>query len=500
MVKIKVENTYSKIENLNDISVIDAVSNALTYRLDSARYTWQFKSGMWDGATRLLTKTLKFPTGCLQTVCDVLDKKCVTYNVIDKRKWSSINDTLLDWKGYDLYDYQKNIVDIALDKKSGMIKVATGGGKSIILSRIVYEYNIPTVIYVVSLDLLTQIHKTLENCLGVPIGIVGGGKCKIENITVCSAWTAGSVFLKGNSKRKKPKEELDEDIKPDKWKPSVDQKTQIARMIENAQLVILDEAQFAAASSIQAILRHSKSAAHRYGMSATPWRSSGDDLLLEAAFGPNICDLKATELIKMGYLVPPKIAFRDVPEYEYYLKKQWQDVKSNYVIENEVRNNLIMRNVLKLLDMGRKPLILFREKKHGKILEQMLPSDLRYRRVTGEIGNDERDTIRDDFKAGNVDLILASTVYDQGVDLPGLDALVLASGGKSTAKALQRIGRVIRGNPNGNKKDALVVETFDQANFVRSHSVIRYKAYKTEPAFKIKMGPEMTKYVGRYFK
>lgn len=495
LTKIKVENTYSKIENLNDLHVIDAISQALTYRLNAARYTWQFRSGMWDGSTRLLTKNLRFPTGCLDTVISVLNKKHVVYDIVDKRTWVQPSSTGLTWQGFDLYEYQNRIVDIALDKKCGMVKVATGGGKSIILSRLVYEYNVPSVIYVVSLDLLSQMHETLEKCLGVPIGIIGGGKCEIQKFNVCSAWTAGNVFTKS---RKKKKEDLEEDVKADKWKPNDQQKIKIREMIEGAQLVVLDESQFAAASSIQSILQNSKSAAHKYGFSGTPWRSGGDDLLLEAAFGPNICDIKASELIDLGYLVTPKIAFRDVPAYEYKLKKNWSEVKSNYIIENEVRNDMLIRNVVRLLDLGRKPLILFRERKHGRILEEMLPSDLRYRYVTGEVSKAERDEIRNEFKQGNIDLILASTVYDQGVDLPGLDALILASGGKSTAKALQRIGRVIRGNPDGGKTDALVVETFDQAHFVQSHSIVRHGAYSTEPRFKIKMGSEMAKYVKRY--
>lgn len=492
-VQIEVGVTHSQIKNLDDIAIIDAVSRVLTYRLDSAKYTWQFKTGVWDGATRLLNKHLKFPTGCLQTVCAVLSAKNISYEIKDKRKWVTPNPQL-NWQGFDLYDYQQKAVEKAVDSKCGMVKMATGAGKTIVISRLVYEYNVPTVIYVVSLDLLTQMHETLEKALGVPIGVVGGGQCDIQKITVCSAWTASKVFQKG----KKKKEDIEEDVKADNWTPSEGQRPQIKAMVQDAKLVILDESQFAAASSIQAILANSKSASHRFGFSGTPWRTGGDDLLLEAAFGPNICDIKASQLIDLGYLVQPKIVFRDVPEYDTYLKKSWNEVKTNYIIENDVRNDMLIRNTVKLLEMGRKPLILFRAHKHGKALRDLLPSDVRYRYVTGKLSAEKRDEIREEFKRGDVDLILASTVYDQGVDLPGLDALVLAGGGKSTAKALQRIGRVIRGNKDGGKKDAYVVETFDQAHFVRAHSICRFNIYKTEPRFKLKMGSEMRAYVKRY--
>lgn len=767
MVELHINNVKTKIKNLTDIKIIDAISRKLTYRLDSAKFSWEFKAGYWDGNTRLLTKHLYFPTGCLNIVTEVLQSRDIPFKLVDNREFYDIIPSSSNWQGYDLYPYQNEIVDIALDKKGGMIKAATGchspgtkvimfdgslksvedikigdklmgpdslprtvlklysgqddmykiipskggnpfnvngnhilnlkatsqsarrynkktedqvinisvndylkknnsfkntwklhrakqinwgqdknvptdpwvlgsslknstksipdiykfnsetvrlkllaglidsnghlknnsfeiclkskqiindiafvarslafnvsnsienvnnvnyfkikisgdinriptsiltkqakynkqknnhletefkveylgkgefygfqldkdhlyllkdftithnSGKSLMLSRIVYEYNLPTVIYVVSLDLLSQMKNTLESCLGVPIGMVGNGVCDIQKITVCSAWTAGRVF----SKNKKDKEKKEEDVVEDKWSPSNKQASQIKDMVENAQLVMLDEAQFAAASSIRAILNNSKSASYRYGLSGTPWRSGGDDLLLEAAFGNTICNVTATELIYKGYLVPPKIAFRDVRPPLHKLPRDWATVKSKFMIKNKLRNKMLVDNTVALLEMGRKPLILFREHSHGKILESMLPTDIRYRYVTGENSKQERDQIRDDFKNGDVDLILASTVYDQGVDLPALDALVLAGGGKSTAKALQRIGRVIRGNPSGNKKDAIVVETYDQSHYVKKHSIIRYQIYKTEPAFKLKMGPAMAKYVKKY--
>jgi superfamily II DNA or RNA helicase len=115
--------------------------------------------------------------------------------------------------------------------------------------------------------------------------------------------------------------------------------------------------------------------------------------------------------------------------------------------------------------------------------------------VTGALALDERERIKTKFKKGDLDLVLASSVFDQGIDLPALDALILAGGGKSTAKALQRIGRVIRTAPG--KKDALVLETWDQSHFVKKHSLARYEAYRLESRFKISAGPDMQAVLGK---
>lgn len=493
MITITVKNVYSKIDGLTDMVIIDAISKALTYTLDAAKYTFQFRVGTWDGSYRLLTKNLQFASGLLSVVSNVLTSYGIVYNINDLREFIDYSSMSSKWSGYKLHDYQSSILDKALSAKSGMIQAATGSGKSVIIGRMIHEYNLPTVIYVVSLDLLSQMHTDLTKWLGIPIGIVGDGRCDIQQVTVCSAWTVGKAFLKD----KKTKEALEEDVEEDKWDPNAQQVKMIKAMAEDAKLVILDEAQFAAASSIRAILDNSKGAAYKFGFSGTPWRTGGDDLLLEAAFGKKIVKLMASELIDKGYLVQPKIMFRDVPVYDTMLPKKWKAVHSSYILNNLVRNDLLIRNTIKLLEMGRKPLMLFREHKHGELLLSMIPPDVRVKYVTGKLNKEARDEIRDSFKAGEVDLIIASTVYDQGIDLPALDALVLAGGGKSTAKALQRIGRVIRSYEEGNKKDAIIVETFDQCHYVRKHSLARYGIYKTEPKFVIKTSEDMASSLSR---
>lgn len=361
-----------------------------------------------------------------------------------------------------------------------------------ILAKVVAEYNVRTMVYVVSLDLLSQMKETLERSLGCEVGIIGGGVCDIKGVTVCSVWTAGLACDQKDIDFKP-----DEDIEVDKWSPSELQREEIKEAVRGAILSILDEAQFAAANSIRMITKNSISAIYNYGFTATPWRSQGDDILLEAAFGKQICDISASKLIDMGYLVEPKIAFRDIPIYSKKLPKKWLAVKSSYISNNETRNEILINNTVSLLKMGRKPLLLFREINHGKKLLSMVPDDVRVRLVTGRISQVERDEIRNDFKAGKIDLILASTVYDQGIDLKELDALVLCGGGKSTAKALQRIGRVIRGNKSGEKKDAIIVETFDQAHYVKEHSITRYNIYNSEPKFILKIGSSMAKALGK---
>jgi superfamily II DNA or RNA helicase len=145
--------------------------------------------------------------------------------------------------------------------------------------------------------------------------------------------------------------------------------------------------------------------------------------------------------------------------------------------------------------MGRKPLILFKEHEHGKIIKKMLPKNLQYRYITGKDTAEDRKALREDFDAGKVKLIAASSIYDQGVNLRALDALILFHPGKSSGKMLQRIGRCIRGFNEGNKKNAIIVDCWDQAPYLKKHSYLRYSICRTESEFKFKLPVSFETYI-----
>ena len=57
--------------------------------------------------------------------------------------------------------------------------------------------------------------------------------------------------------------------------------------------------------------------------------------------------------------------------------------------------------------------------------------------------------------------VFATTVADEGLDLPGLDTLILTTPTKSMGRIQQRIGRIMR--KADNKKAPLVIDCVDAA-------------------------------------
>jgi len=94
-----------------------------------------------------------------------------------------------------------------------------------------------------------------------------------------------------------------------------------------------------------------------------------------------------------------------------------------------------------------------------------------------------RKEIYGDLKAGRIEVLAATTLADEGLDLPPLRTLIIAVGGRSKTRTLQRIGRLVR--PYENKKIAVAYELEDPIGFARTHLQERLKLYKTEPHWRI---------------
>jgi|TARA_R110001583_G_scaffold16234_12_gene66270 superfamily II DNA or RNA helicase len=488
MVKILLGNVSCKVIGLTDVDVIRDLDEKMSYKFSGYQfmsggrggYKMSGKYGGWDGVFRLFTKRKSFPAGLLYIAEEVFKKNGIEYSTIDSRPPIKLGKPLdiID-EDFSPRDYQLDIVKKSLLKGGGIIRSATGSGKTSCIAMLAAKYNIPTVIYVIGIELLYQMKDTIERLYGVECGIVGGGKCDTsKNITIMTIWSAASAF---NKKCKI----IDNDLTLDSAKMNKAlNKSLVRKVVTESQLVIVDECQYAASETVQFLHKASESARYRFLFSGTPWRDTGDDILINAVGGPKIYDLNATKLIKENYLVYPEIHFMNVPVMRG-VGKTYQEVYRNYIVENPERNNMITKCTKKLVESGKKVLILVVRVGHGNSLMELMQDELSIDFLDGKKNATQRLDAIKKMKSGELDVLIASKIFDQGVDIPELDALVLAGSGKSSGRALQRIGRVIRTHPG--KKKAIVVEFFDNCKYLRDHSEKRIEVYSSEPAFKIIM-------------
>jgi len=486
-VTIEIGNVYSKIVDRLPVIVTEALDDALSFYVEGYQFSPAFKRGFWDvkeqkykhwdGRKHLLYSGVGFNTGLLERVVEVLSTFGIKVVIVDKRKPVPYGKEI-KYKGPELREYQVRALQAFLDKQSGIEKLCTGAGKTHLLSAILCKTNVHTMVFVPSLDLLYQTKEVIEVDLGKEIGIIGDGLCDIRSITISTIWSAANAMSKKALR-------FDEDDYGRKEKFQTKDKQRIAEAIGKMEMQVVDECHQTSCASLQAISNAAKNCRYRVGLSGTPNKFTGEDLLIEGVFGRKIIDIPASELIEKGFLVKPTIHFVEIQESNEDLGNNYQGIYKKFIVENEVRNDRIIEMANKLKAAGRKTLILVKNIKHGEsLMEKFDPGTVVYF-VRGELDSDERNRIRNDFVKGKIDVIVASAVYDQGIDIANLDALILAGSGKSSGRALQRIGRVIR--PAKDKKNAIVIDFIDNAKYLYNHSLKRMDVYKLEEGFEIKL-------------
>lgn len=478
MAIIIINDKHCKIEDEDDFGFISKLDQELSFRIQGAEYSQAYKLGRWDGVKHILTSQLRFPYGLLQRVIDFYNRYDKAFTIKDDRSPKQPNQSIdiipkLTSLDRNPYPYQLEALERVKEKDIGIIRAATGSGKSLLAALITAYFGKLTILYVIGNDLLYQTHKFFSAIFNQKIGIVGDGLCDIQDINIVSVWTVGKAFGIDAA--------VLDDIDSEKL-VTQDKYTEIQSLINCTKVMIYDECHLAAAATFQEISKNI-TADHVYGMSASPWRDDGADLLIECILGPKIVDISASYLIERGFLARPIIKFITVPKHPEKLKKNYQTVYKRYIVENEVRNRLVVDNAIKLVNLGYQTLVLYTTITHGKLLYEEISKHVPCVLLSGKDSTETREAAKLKLERGEIKCIVASKIYDIGVDLPSLSGLVLAGGGKSSVRALQRIGRVIRKFKG--KKQAAVVDFFDQAHFLKEHSLERKKIYSTEKEFKI---------------
>ena len=424
-VHIEILGNKAKLIGENDYIFLENLDLELSYKQLGSEYSKAYIHGKWDGRRRLLTSSLYFPVGLVPRVVNFYNSCKKEISVVDKNTYSENNPTditprLKELKKLPRY-YQIDSANKAIDKKRGIIRVCTGGGKTLIAALIIAAIGKKTVFYVVGKDLLWQAHKFFEAVFQKKIGIVGDGVCEIEDITIASIWSVGKALGMG-----KIKPVIDDDIIVEKEVNEIYYKS-IRDMIVTSKLNIMDEVHMAAAETMQRISTE-VIGEYNIGMSASPTRDDDTNLLIESIFGKIIINVSASELIKNEFLVKPIIKFLPIPKLKGLSGKTYREIYKESVVNNDYRNGVVVKAAKSLLEQEFTILILYREIAHGKILYNMLKAEnINCDILSGNDSTDVRKGIINNIENGECKLVLASAIFDFDIDISKLDALILAA-------------------------------------------------------------------------
>ena len=481
MVLLHVGNINTRIEGDVDSDLRLALTRAMRYK--TKEYNgFEFV----ELEHNLFNKSrLTFPTGLYSKAATVLKKYDIDFDFIDDRKQFDSTNKPLKLHEVTPYDYQEKIITDSINSQRFIIQVATGGGKTVIAAAILARLNVPSLFVVHTGDLFEQAHDELSRMLKIPIGKIGGGEFDIQQINVCMVQTIHSV-LKSKyipfDEVEKEQMEKDEIVKK-----SYDVRNEeVKKAIQNAQCVLIDECHHLRSNSYVSTMKACKNAFYRGGMSATPHAGDSRDIILQAYAGKIVGKITASFLIKNGYLVKPKIYYllgSKSGAYKYS-RQRYNSIYKKHIVENAFRNQLIVDCVERFKELEKSVLITVTTKKHGKMLLKMISElDVSVEFLYSKVNKLERKKFIQQVRDKKLDVIIGTSLADEGLNIPALDSLILAGGGKSKTRIIQRIGRTLRLS-NG-KDEAIVVDFKDCYRYLLGHYKERRKMCEAEPEFEI---------------
>lgn len=451
MLTLVAEDCYTYITNAPERAFV-VIRQALRARPKGYQYMPAFQDNRWDGYISLLD-VRKFPTGLLSIVEDTLRDNEIEY-IVDTQ--FSAKPIGLDecvhvlGGGYELRDYQVAAVNEAVLNMRGILHMATNAGKTLIAAAIIQATGNKAVVVVPSRTLLFQTRSKLEGLLNIDIAQFGGGLKTIDDVTVTTVASLQQLA---------------------------------AHAPQDNRTLIIDECHHTRASSIfDWVFRIPGS--YRFGMSGTPLTYDVlSDLKLIGATGPVIYTISNEQLILDGWSVPPIIKFLDVEEPQFGDDTSYHDAYRYCIVRNAHRN---MRIAELLLDAPHPTLVMVNWIEHAEAIMELLLPAYTSAMVTGSDSKEDVLAKLGAFGSGDIDVLVATDVFGEGVDIPAIKSLVLAGGGKSHIRILQRVGRGLR---TCDAKERLLVYDFldDTCDYMLDHSEQRYDLYKEE-GFEVRYG------------
>jgi superfamily II DNA or RNA helicase len=264
---------------------------------------------------------------------------------------------------------------------------------------------------------------------------------------------------------------------------SVATNANIFKFLDQYSLIIVDECHHVPAISFEEVLGTIESA-RIYGLTATPRREDGLHPIMEMQCGPirhtmaEPSHKKALtrHLVKREFdnSYPPLPVIDSVHEL-------WEALTNC-----QKRKNQIASDINSLIEAGRRTLVVSERKEHLKaiydlVVEQTGSSSIFL--LTGDAGTKVRREILSNFdgairRKSGCALFATGSLVGEGVDIPAIDALVLAFPVSSRVKMTQYLGRIER--ENDGKFSVIAVDYEDSTHpITRSMFKKRASVYRT---------------------
>ena len=357
-----------------------------------------------------------------------------------------------------LREWQAKAFPLWRAKKRGIVKVVTGGGKTVFAIHCLTKYlkeNKDHSIFIVvpSIALLDQWYEGLQKDFNEKDIALNGGGEHLEHLSRINISTIDSV------------------------------KNIIEQFNASKTLLIVDECHKIGTEKRGEVLTNNWHAT--LGLSATPERDYDDNfyIIIRKILGDIIFDYDYIDAREDEVIVNFKLLYAYAamtPDEEEKYKKftksiqrraatiggnDMNDYPLKMLIFNRARmvknsKNRIPFGIELLQKHKRDSWIVFTEnKKQAKEFNKIINiKGYKSAIYNTDLDNAEREENLNNFKNGNLNVLVSCTALDEGFDMPEADGAMILSASSSKRQRIQRMGRVLR--ITANKQNALIVTVY----------------------------------------
>jgi len=381
---------------------------------------------------------LALPRGCEQNLIGLLDEANAEYKIIDKTNPGKAIDVQFNGA---LRAEQQPAAEALLSHETGVLSATTAFGKTVIAANLISQRKVNTLVLVHTQALLNQWKTSLSEFLEINevlpelpkkrgrkkersvIGQLGGTKntiAGIVDIAIIQSLISG------------------DDLK---------------ELVKDYGMVIVDECHHVSAISFERVLKE-VNAKYVYGLTATPTRQDGQQPIIHMQCGP------------IRYLVDAKEQ-AEKRAFEHYLLPRFTTYRSAVtdkgiaaiykdLAENEIRNDHIVKDVIKALKDGRTPIILTERREHVLLLADRLNKHCKniitlFGTTSAKIRRETMDRLQAISDDEQLVIVATGKYVGEGFDYPRLDTLFLGLPIAWRGKVAQYAGRLHRNYPGKNE-------------------------------------------------
>jgi superfamily II DNA or RNA helicase len=435
-----------------------------------------------------------FLTGFKSRITEAAHNQCIVLRWKHYIPEEVISIKLPKVKNVQFREDQIRVINNAVTGKRGVLKAPARTGKTVVAAGIFSMFSQSNCLFLMhTKDLLYQTYEELQRFGYKDIGLVGDGKKDWKHrITVA----LHQSFIKLD-----PREYCD-----------------------YFDIVVVDECHHVSSldSNYSKILTKML-APYRIGLTATPSPDPYKNMCMEGLLGPIIGEVTMEEAQILGLQAKPRVRIVRVPPNNTIknLKTYWESYMLG-VVRNRARNRMIVEVTRDYLELDMTVLILVKRVQHGIILEDMfkllmpdhtvpflcggLDTDSaqqikRLEKKVKETSHDllkvtwtetlqdlknlrqqvrERSKHRNEYRhlinERKVKCIIVTNIWNEGINIPTLNVVINAAGGKSETQTIQSASRSLTGHDD--KEEGIIVDFFDNnSKYFIDHFGERFSLY-----------------------